>query len=139
MPSKRKEPVPSPPARENSLTIFYVLPETMEIKTISVNCNVISRKALNIYFGVWLLYVSIKILLTFSHPSFLFFLLIFFFNFCYLNNTPFSFSKMTRGLCYQLSSQDLPLTFRDEDIYSTADSYCDAITSYFISVGIKMN
>ena len=45
---------------------------------------------------------------------------------------------MTRGLCYQLSSQDLPLTFRDEDIYSTADSYCDAITSYFISVGIKM-
>ena len=46
---------------------------------------------------------------------------------------------MTHGLCYQLSSQDLPLTFRDKDIYSTADSYCDAITSYFISVGIKMN
>ena len=44
---------------------------------------------------------------------------------------------MTRGLCDQLSSQDLPLTFCDEDIYSTADSYCDAITSYFISVGIK--
>ena len=38
---------------------------------------------------------------------------------------------MTHGLCYQLSSQDLPLTFRDEDIYFTADSYCDAITSYF--------
>ena len=50
MPSKRKEPVPSPPARENSLTIFYMLPEMMEIKTISANCNVISRKALNIYF-----------------------------------------------------------------------------------------
>ena len=50
MPSKRKEPVPSPLARENSLTIFYVLPEMMEIKTISANCNVISRKALNIYF-----------------------------------------------------------------------------------------
>ena len=81
---------------------------------------------------VWLLYVSIKILLSFSYPSF-------FLNFCYLNNTPFSFSKMTHGLCYQLSSQDLPLSFRDEDIYSTADSYCDAITSYFISVGIKMN
>ena len=32
MPSKRKEPVPSPPAREKSLTIFYVLPEMMEIK-----------------------------------------------------------------------------------------------------------
>ena len=50
MPLKRKEPVPSPPARENSLTIFYVLPKTMEIKAISVNCNVISRKALNTYF-----------------------------------------------------------------------------------------
>ena len=50
MPSKRKEPVPSPPARENSLTTFYVLPEMMEIKIISVNCNMISRKALNIYF-----------------------------------------------------------------------------------------
>ena len=50
IPSKRKEPVPLPPTRGNLLTIFYVLPETMEIKTISVNCNVISRKALNIYF-----------------------------------------------------------------------------------------
>ena len=50
MPSKRKEPVPSPPTRENLLTIFYVLPETIGDKTISVNCNVISRKALNIYF-----------------------------------------------------------------------------------------
>ena len=29
MPLKRKEPVPSPPTRENSLTIFYVLPEMM--------------------------------------------------------------------------------------------------------------
>ena len=51
MPSKRKEPVPSPPTREDSLTTFYVLPKTMEIKIISVNCNVISKKALNIYFG----------------------------------------------------------------------------------------
>ena len=46
MPLKRKEPVPSPPTRENLLTIFYVLPEMMEIKTISANCNV----TLNIYF-----------------------------------------------------------------------------------------
>ena len=75
-------------------------------------------------------------LLRYIYP---FLILLFFLNFCYLNNTPFSFSKMTRGLCYQLFSQDLPLSFRDEDIYSTADSYCDAITSYFISVGIKMN
>ena len=51
MPSKRKEPVPSPPARKNSLTTFYMLPKTMEIKIISINCNMISRKALNIYFG----------------------------------------------------------------------------------------
>ena len=43
MPSKRKQPVPSPPTRKNSLTIFYALPETMEIKTISVNCNVMQR------------------------------------------------------------------------------------------------
>ena len=50
MPSKRKEPVPSLPTREDSLTTFYVLPKTMEIKIISVNCNVVSRKALNIYF-----------------------------------------------------------------------------------------
>ena len=50
MPLKRKEPVPSPPARENLLTIFYMFPEMMEIKTISANTNVISRKALNIYF-----------------------------------------------------------------------------------------
>ena len=132
MPSKRKEPVPSPPARENSLTIFYVLPKTMEIKAISVNYNVILRKALNTYFESG----CCMSLLRYFYP---FLILLFFLNFCYLNNTPFSFSKMTRGLCYQLSSQDLPLTFHDEDIYSTADSYCDAITSYFISVGIKMN
>ena len=50
MPLKRKEPVPSSPARKNSLTIFYVLPEMMEIKAISVNYNVILRKALNTYF-----------------------------------------------------------------------------------------
>ena len=50
IPSKRKEPVPSPPARENSLTIFKVLLEMMEIKTISINGNMISSKALNIYF-----------------------------------------------------------------------------------------
>ena len=50
MPLKRKELVPSPPTRENSLTIFYMLPEMMEIKTIFANCNVISKKALNIYF-----------------------------------------------------------------------------------------
>ena len=50
MPLKRKEPVPSLLAKENSLTIFYVLPEMMEIKTISANCNVTSKKALNIYF-----------------------------------------------------------------------------------------
>ena len=137
MPLKRKEPVPSPPARENSLTIFYMLPEMMEIKAISVNCNVILRKALNTYFESG----CCMSLLRYFYPLLilLFFLLIIFLNFCYLNNTPFSFSKMTRGLCYQLSSQDLPLTFCDEDIYSTADSYCDAITSYFISIGIKMS
>ena len=128
--SKRKEPVPSPPARENSLTIFYVLPEMMEIKAISINYNVILRKALNTYFESG----CCMSLLRYFYPF-----LILFLNFCYLNNTPFSFSKMTRGLCYQLSSQDLPLSFCDEDIYSTVDSYCDAITSYFISVGIKMN
>ena len=50
MPLERKEPVPSLLTRENSLTLFYVLPEMMEIKTISANCNMTSKKALNIYF-----------------------------------------------------------------------------------------
>ena len=50
MPLKSKEPVPSSAARENFMTIFYVLPETMEIKAISINYNVILRKALNTYF-----------------------------------------------------------------------------------------
>ena len=138
MPLKRKEPVPSPPAMENCDYLLRVTRDDGDKNYLrQLQCDI--EESIEYILRVWLLYVSIKILLTFSHPPFFFFLLIFFFNFCYLNNTPFSFSKMTRGLCYQLSSQDLPLKFRDEDIYSTADSYCDAITSYFISVGIKMN
>ena len=137
MPLKRKEPAPSLLTRENSLTIFYVLPEMMEIKIISANCNVTLRKALNIYFES-----GCCMFLFFLNPFpnlFLIILLLIFLSILFLNNPPFSFSKMTHGLCYQLSSQDLPLTFCDKDIYSTADIYCDAITLYFISVGIKMN
>ena len=70
MPSKRKEPVPSPPARENSLTIFYMLPETMEIKAISRQLQCDIEESIEYILQVWLLYVSIKILLSFSYPTF---------------------------------------------------------------------
>ena len=89
MPSKRKEPVPSPPARENLLTIFYVLPKTMEIKAISINCNMISKKALNTYFESGCCMSLLRYFYPLLSLLFFFLLIIFF----YLNNTPFFFQQ----------------------------------------------
>ena len=70
MPSKRKEPVPSPPARENLLTIFYCVTRDDGDKSYLRQLQRDIEESIEYILRVWLLYVSIKILLSFSYPFF---------------------------------------------------------------------
>ena len=72
MPSKRKEPVPSSPCKGK--LVDYLLRVTRDDGDKSYLCQLQRdiEESIEYILRVWLLYVSIKILLSFSYPSFFF-------------------------------------------------------------------